>query len=197
MKIQIKKKKYICLVLSLMIIFLSACAITGGEPIVVNVGGVDIIPGQTTMQDVEDAGLAFTNMGNQIGASVFDQKISAFIDLSGMAEAMTNYTGVYLVKDGEVVASVSVYNASEKEIPYGECLISTVSVYVDHYEHEKASVDGISFEELSQEKFTEVFGKSDSKIMETIYWEKGKYKAFLGYTEDGELEKFGAQYNIY
>ena len=62
---------------------------------------------------------------------------------------------------------------------------------------EKAAIEGMSFNNISGEKFTEVFGKS-KKTPNYGYeysWERGKYSLDLKYQEDGSLDSVRSDYN--
>ncbi|MBD5546344.1 MAG: hypothetical protein HDQ97_02930 [Lachnospiraceae bacterium] len=172
----------------------SACSASGG-PYTVTIGGVDVKPGVTTLQELEDAGYGFAN-----GIGMFDRDENGILtdefiyptvyDLSSMAEANTIYIAIALVKDKKKVADVTVVNESAKSIPLSECIIESVEIDRDDYEADKVLIEGIEIEKVSEEAVTEVVGKAAKtpSYGDDCTWKRGAYSLGFKYNEDGTLK---------
>lgn len=177
--------------------------IGGGKAYAVTLGNAEVIPGKTTAQELADAGYDFSDFSG--ANSMWDDDGSLhtlypnIYDLSGEAEANTLYVSVILVKDQERVASLSLVNTKSKAAPLSECIISEISVAKSDYESDKATLLGLSFDRISEETLTEEAGKPKSTpgYNDDVTWEKGKYGMGLVFDENGEVESFSSDYNVF
>ena len=193
-------KKIMFVVLAVMIMCLGGCG-DSGEPYAVTFGELQIKPGVTTMQEVEDAGYGFNDLMG--GTVVSGEDGSAFtvytevFDLNSEAEANTVYTGLALIKDGRKIATVTIVNESAQNAPLKECIISAVTVSFKEYEVEKAAIEGVTFDNISEETLAEVLGKANKtpKYGYAYSWNRGEYSLDLKYQEDGSLESVRSDYN--
>lgn len=196
-------KKIMAVVLAAMIMCLSGCG-GSSEPYVITLGGLQIQPGVTTMQEAEDAGYGFNDiMGGTIvmgeGGSGASTVYTQVLDLNAEAEANTVYTGLVMIKDEKRAAVITIVNDSAKNAPLKECIISAVTVSIDDYEAEKAVVEGVAFDNISEETLAEVLGKAN-KTPSYGYeysWKRGKYSLDIKYQEDGSLESVRSDYNVF
>ena len=196
-------KKIMFVVLAVMIMCLGGCG-DSGEPYAVTFGELQIKPGVTTMQEAEDAGYGFNDlMGGTLvrgedGSGAFTV-YTQVLDLNAEAEANTVYTGLVMIKDGKRVAMIDIVNEGAQSAPLKECIISMVTVSFDDYEVETAAIEGVAFDNISEETFVEILGKAD-KTPNYGYeysWERGKYSLDLKYQEDGSLESVRSNCNVF
>ncbi len=177
--------------------------IGGGKAYVVTLGNVEVIPGQTTVQELADAGYDFSDLSG--ANSKWDDDGSLHMlypnvyDLTSEAEANTLYISIVLVKDQEQVASLSLVNMKSKGVPISECVISDISVAKSDYESDKATLMGLSFDQISEEALTEEAGKPKSTpdYSDDVTWGKGKYGMGLVFDENGAVESFSSDYNVH
>ena len=194
-------KKIMAVVLAAMIMCLSGCG-DSGEPYAVTFGELQIRPGVTTMQEAEDAGYGFNDlMGGTVvrgedGSGAFTV-YTQVLDLNAEAEANTVYTGLVMIKDGKRVAIITIVNESAQKAPLKECIISSATVSFDDYEVEKFAIEGMAFDDISEETLVEVLGKADKtpNYGFEYSWERGAYSLDLKYQEDGSLESVRSDYN--
>lgn len=175
---------------------LAGCGSGKGEPYAVTMGGVDVKPGQTTVQELADAGFEFTDLGGRSFTPVEDENgnkiylYESVYDLTSEAEAKTEYSMIIMVKDGEQAASVSLINESSESVPVSECIISYMTIDMGYKDADKVMVEGVSFDQLSIDKLTELFGKQSGKLNDsTTRWQRGDYSLNLEISEDGGPQK--------
>lgn len=191
-----KKAAYIalCILLGSM---LTGCGGGSNEPYVVTVDGTQIIPGTTTVQELENAGYEFSDVSGR--EWVVDEEGNsgmAYVyvyDLTSETEAMTVYPGLAVLKEGEKIASLSIVNDTQSEISISECKVVTVSVNNDDLEHEKASIEGVSFSDLSAEALTETLGKPSNDTESKTEWRRGDYTLQVDY-EGGQVKSIRSSY---
>lgn len=175
---------------------LAGCGSGKGEPYAVTMGGVEVKPGQTTVQELADAGYEFTDLGGRSLTPIEDENgnkiylYESVYDLTSEAEAKTEYSMIIMVKDGEQAASVSLINESSESIPVSECIISYMTIDMEYKDADKVTVEGVSFGQLSIDKLTELFGKQSGKLNDsTTRWQRGDYSLNLEVSEDGGPQK--------
>ncbi len=187
-------------VLTALMMCLSACGASGG-PYVVTIGGMEVKPGVTTLQEMEDAGYGFAKGIGMFARDENGLPTDEFIyptvfDLSSMAEAKTIYIAIALVKDEKKVADVTIVNNSTKSIPLSECIIESVKIYLDDYEADKVLIEGIEIEKVSEEAVTEVVGKAAKtpSYGDDCTWKRGAYSLGFQYNEDGTLKSVSSDH---
>lgn len=194
------------LVLGMVMLGLTACgsseaAAEPASPYAVKIGDKEVKPGETTVQELADAGYDFSDLsGREMSYDENGELTILFtqvFDLSSETEALTVYPSVTVVKDSQQAALISVCNESEENAPLSECIISSVTVYSNYWEADKAAFEGIAMESISDEALTEVIGEpkrvSDNKDKYT--WERGLYTLELKYREDGTIESVRSNFN--
>ncbi len=183
--------------------FLPDFTIGGGKAYVVTLGDVEVIPGKTTVQELADAGYDFSDLSGANNVWDDDGSLNTLYpnvyDLSSEAEANTLYVSIILVKDQKEVACLSLVNMESKVVPISECIISDISVSKNAYESDKATLIGLSFDQISEEALTEEAGKPESTpdYNDDVTWEKGKYSMGLAFDENGAVRSFSSDYNVH
>lgn len=175
---------------------LSGCA-GSGKPYAVVLNGVEILPGETTVQELSDLGFELSDFsGRQMvrdgeGGTTF--VYANVYDLTSEAEAMTVYPGIYLLKEGEKIASLSIANDTKSGISLLKCKIVTVTVDIDDYDYEKAEVEGVSFTSLSAKTLAEALSKPKTDTDSKTEWRRGDYTLTVEY-ENGEVSSLRSSY---
>ena len=189
--------KAVCIAWGILLMgMLAGCGSGKGEPYIVTMSGVEVKPGQTTVQELADAGYEFTDLGGRSLMPVEDENgnkiylYESVYDLTSEAEAKTEYSMIIMVKDGEQAASVSLINESSESVPVSECIISYMTIDIEYKDADKIMVEGISFDQLSIDKLVEVLGKQSGKLNDsTTRWQRGDYSLNLEISEDGGPKK--------
>lgn len=183
----------LCLLLSGL---LSGCA-GSGKPYVVALNGVEILPGETTVQELSDLGFELSDLsGRQMVRD--EEGNTTFVyanvyDLTSEAEAMTVYPGIDLLKEGEKIASLSIANDTKSNISLLKCKIVTVTVYADCYDCEKVEVEGVAFPSLSAETLAEALSKPKTDTDSKTEWRRGDYTLEVEY-KGGEVSSLRSSY---
>lgn len=191
-------RKAMMLMIGMTMMCLTGCG--SSEPYPVTLTSAEVIPGETTAQDLADAGYDFAYILG--GKTVVTEEGSATVfnmvyDLSSEIEGNTINIGNVLVKEGQKVAGVTIVNRNSQAKPLSECIISDITVDVDCAETENVMIEGVAFKELSVEKLTEILGKPDIAYDTGDYykWERGKYSIDISLNEDGSLDEVGSNHN--
>lgn len=176
---------------------LTGCGGGSNEPYAVTVDGTQLVPGTTTVQQIADWGYEMSDVTGR--EWVMDEDGNggfAYVyvyDLTSAAEAMTVYPGIALLKEGEKIASLSIVNDSQSEIPLSECKLVTVTVNDDDLDAEKVSIESVSFADLSAEALTETLGKPNTDTGSKTEWRRGDYTLQIDY-EDGQVSGIRSSY---
>lgn len=191
-------RKAACIAGNLLLVgMLTGCTIGGGEPYIMTVDGMQIIPGTTTVQELANAGYDLSDFTGKVWVTDEDGsqhwEYGYVYDLTADAEAMTVYPAIILVKDGEQIGTLSIVNDKQSEIPIAECKIEGVTVHDDDLGHETASVEGVAFADMSAETLTEALGKPDTDTDSKTEWERGDYSLTIEY-EDGQVIRVDSSY---
>lgn len=192
------KKCTACIALCVLLgSMLAGCTIGGGEPYVMTVDGTQITPGTTTVQELANAGYDLSDFTGKVLVTDEDGsqhwEYGYVYDLTADAEAMTVYPSIILVKDGVQIGMLSIVNDKQSEIPIAECKVVSVSVYDDDLNHETASVEGVSFDDMSADTLTEALGKPKTDTESKTEWERGDYSLVIEY-EDGHVSRIETDY---
>lgn len=195
-------RKAMMLMIGMTMMCLTGCGSTTlAEPYVMKIGDKEIKTGETTVQELSDAGYDLSDLSGR--ERVFGDDFSSewiytqVYDLTSETEARTVYPSITVVKDGQQVALISICNESKDNAPLSECRITSVIVYENYWEVEKVSFEGISFENISSDALTEILGepKKVSDNEDKYTWERGLYSLELEYQEDGTLESVRVNFN--
>lgn len=189
-------------VLAMIVMCVAGCGSSApADPYVIKIGDKEIRTGETTVQELADAGYDFSDLSGR--ERVYGDDFSSewvytqVYDLTSETEAKTVYPSITVVKDGQQAALITICNESKDNAPLSDCKITSVTVYEYCWEVEKVSVEEISFEDLSSDALTEIFGEpkkiSDNKDKYT--WERGLYTLELEYQDDGTVRSIGVNFN--
>lgn len=160
-----------------------------GEPYPVSLENITIVPGQTTVQELLEAGYELSDREySEVRKDTGMMYYTGVIDPSEEADAKTYYMMV-LVKDSRAHASITVYNWEEwSKKPLGECKVSLVEVRDFHEKSEQAAILDIPILEATKEAISERLGKEPEVLDSGTYrWEKGKYSLMFEVDENAVL----------
>lgn len=157
-----KARALLCLALTLLMLFLSACTPEGGENgqeemqgevlLPVSINGKEIKVGETTLQTLLDQGLDVSWVDEDY------QRIT--IDPTTELEANSYYTGGSIKVTDNMSFSISLATEDEA-VPLGQAVIARLEVNMaaenDTSVLEKISFDGVPVTELTQEKAAEKY----------------------------------------
>ena len=152
-----------------------------GEPYPIHVENITVIPGETTVEDILQAGYDLSD--SEHGEWMYDVGgfyYSEVIDSTAEADPHSYYNLV-LVKEGIDYARITIYNSEEwKSKPLPECRVSKIEVAAFYEESDQATVLGISLSEVTQEAISEQLG-AEPEISDSgrCVWKKGKYSLTL------------------
>ena len=168
-------------VLFIVYYFLEQNHVFSGEPYPIHVENITVIPGETTVQEILQAGydLSDSEHGewmNDVGGFYY----SEIIDPTAEADP-NSYYNLVLVKEGIDYALIKIYNSEEwksKSLP--ECRVSKIEVAAFYEEADQVTVLGISLSEVTKEAISEQLG-SEPEILDSgrCVWKKGKYSLTL------------------
>ena len=168
--------------------------IGGGKPYVIVMDGLEIIPGETTVQDLANAGYELTDMTGKVmlnergedGEIIY--RYRNVYDLTSEADARSMYSSLILVKDEEQAALISIINSETSAVPLTQCIISNITIYNDYIDADKVTVEGTSLPQLTEGMLTELYGKPDRNYDNSLTWDKGNYYLSLKIEEDGTVK---------
>lgn len=162
-----------------------------GEPYPVSLENITIVPGQTTVQELLEAGYELSDREySEVRKDTGMMYYTGVIDPSEEADAKTYYMMV-LVKEGRAHASITVYNWEEwSKKPLGDCKVSMVDLRDFHEKSEQAAILDIPILEATKEAISERLGKEPEVLESGRYrWEKGKYSLMFETDENATLGK--------
>lgn len=201
-----KNKKKPIVVLAVVLIILiglfyifTQTSIFSSDPYAVQLNGTTILPGETTVQELADAGYQLTD---------FTAYKKQAYDITDKADPKTNYTMIDLMKDGKVYANIEVMNQGSDKIPLSECIVSNVhftktSEYTDS---DKIVFNTAARNDVTVDKMTAISGKpaetkeyspTDEKYKGTEYiWSSGFYHMHVVVLKDGTVYQISSTYEL-
>lgn len=197
----------VCLLCLGALFIFSKSSIATGKPYAIEVDGILIKPGDT-VQELADSGFELSDYtARQYSAESGTSIYSQVYDLSAEVDANSYYTQIKLVKDGMAYADIEVLNESATSKPLAECKVSAVVISMDNsYENTtKVVLNGVSLEDITVDKMTEISGKpyetseyksySDESPSGTEYiWKKHAYSMNIIIDNEGALYKISTNY---
>lgn len=168
-----------------------------GTPTEVTLGDLTIIPGETTVGELIDAGYEFSDFEH--AEWVQDRENAGYvytevIDTTAEVEARTYYDLV-LLKEGEDCAEISIVNENSAAKVLPECKVRSITVDGFRESAADTTIKGIAFGQISETALEEAMGKAPEKVSEDYYvWEKGNYKLQLRLTEEGAVDSVTSFY---
>lgn len=171
--------------------------ILSGEPYPISVENITVIPGETTVQELVQAGYGLANpesrewvMENYTGYFYNSEEI----DLTAEVEA-NSYYYVYLVKDGRSYAYLTIYNSGRSK-PVTECKISSLTVGDYDLNSDQAMILDIPFPEATEEAISQRLGIEPEVSEFRTLWKKGKYSVIYKPSEEGDVKTITSEYEL-
>lgn len=170
-----------------------------GEPYPIKVENMSIIPGETTVGELMDAGYDLSDyehsewvMENYTGYNYYFE----VIDMTAKVGVKTHYQ-MEMVKDGLAYATIYIYNESLQEITVAECKVHSVEVHRLCEGVDQAGLMDISFSEVSPESLTLSVGAEPKDNGKGRYvWKNGSYSMIYELNEDGITESIKSEFDI-
>lgn len=189
----------LCTIALLGLYLISTSPLIAGKPYELETSGYTIQPGKTTVAELTEAGFSFSD---------YSSNYKEIYDVNTMAASKTKYQLVSLLKEGKLLADVTIINESSTSKPLLNCLISEVTLNLEkpYDDMDKVYLKGISLTDLTPDKLSEVMGKNstaadyksylDTSPTGTSYiWSKGKYALEIVISTDGNLMSIKSNYN--
>ena len=145
-----------------------------GQPHMVLVDGVTIVPGETTMEELNKEGYELSDwdhseMVKENGKMRHIYRGIGFVDTDRTAYILQYGAG----KRGLGYATVEFVNESSSSVPITACKIRAVTVADYHEASQNAQLEGILFDELTVDALSAASGLETEELNETYYtWEK-------------------------
>lgn len=159
-----------------------------GTPHTMQIAGMAIEPGKTTVQELADHGF-------ELSDSIVPTRGMAPRSLTTVpTKSYVNF--ISLLKDGKDYATISIVNEDIGSKPIMECLVR--EIYVNEYDedYQNAVVDGVKLSDLTVQLLTEKNGEpnesypvDDGAAVQT-QWEDAHYSIEIVAKNDGTVKKF-------
>lgn len=162
------------------------------DMVVVNVAGIDIVPGETKISDFLDAGFELSQ--NQAGD---------ILDETQNMEKDTYVPLILLTKDRNYYGTVSLGNDTGKDAPLSKAIILSVSVYGSDTNAENAAADNIAMKDLTEEALTDKYGPAQTREEAeyiggtNLEWENKGYYFSANIGDDGKVHMLHSSYGHY
>lgn len=189
------KKVRTCLGIVAAVIFFSVVYVINHNPnapkdmVAVNVQGVEIVPGETKVQEILESGL-----------QIADQQVFNIIDPEVEAEANSYYTLIQLVKDKKKYGTITIANDSNTPQVVSKCTVLNIAVYDTDEGAEEVTVDGAAMNALTYDGLVSKYGEpAESEPGEYIggtevKWENKGYYFSVNVGDDGKLQHVQSSY---
>lgn len=167
------------------------------EPFPIRVGEVTVMPGETTVGALSDAGYELAVFDSRAwsteeGKLCYQEVVE---DLTAEAKPRDYYL-MALLKDGEDCAVLQIYNWSGGAAPVKEWTIGRVEIASYHEGAEQAALIGIPFSELTQEGVTQSADKEpESSEQNKCVWRNGAYYMSIEFGDDAAVERIQSEYD--
>lgn len=178
--------------------FLDHYHVFSGEPYPLRMGNVTVIPGETKVQELLQAGYELSDREHgEFMSDMGGYYYSEVIDTTAEADSHSYYP-LILVKDGIAYAQVTVYNANDwgkKSLP--ECVISKLEVAAFHENSDQTSFQDIPLPEMTKEAISAKVG-TEPEIWESgaCVWKKGKYSLRLDADDSASGRMIISEYEL-
>lgn len=157
------------------------------DMVVMNVGGIEIIPGKTAVSEFLDAGY---------GLALYYAENT--LDENEILEKESYVSMVALTKDGKSYASISVGNDTGKDAPLSQGIILSVAVTDIEESASAVTADRVAMKDLTEEKLFEMYGEPDTREADTNYggtkleWENKGYYFTVNISDDGKVARISS-----
>lgn len=177
------------------VIFFSVVYVINHNPnapkdmVAVNVQGVEIVPGETKVQEILESGF-----------EIADQQVFNVIDPEAEAEANSYYTLVQLVKDEKRYGTITIANDSNTPQAVSKCTVLKITVYDTDEGAGEVMVDGAAMSELTYDELVSQYGEPiGSEAGEYIggtevEWENKGYYFRINVGDEGKLQYVQSAY---
>lgn len=162
------------------------------DMVVINVGGIDILPGETKITEFLEAGF---DLGLNQPKNILDE--------SEKMEKNSYIPLIVLSKGGKSYGTMSLGNATGKEAPLSDSIILKFSVYTSDENSAEVTADGIAMKELTKESLIEAYGEADDSEENTYIggtdfdWENKGYYFSVNIGEDGKVHSLSSSQKHY
>lgn len=163
-----------------------------GTPHTMQIAGMAIEPGKTTVQELADYGFELSDSMAKATGRVYSPLTTV---------ATKSYISfLSLMMDGEDYATISIVNEDIGSKPIMECIVR--EIYVNEYDvdYQNAVVDGVKLSELTVQHLTQANGEpnesypvDDGAAVQT-QWEDAHYSIEIVAKNDGTVKKFQIKY---
>lgn len=162
-----------------------------GTPYIIQMAGITIEPGKTTVQELADSGF-------EIADGILKQKVE-YYDISSPVIGKSYTELLALMKGGERYATIVVVNEDSRKQPLAQCTVREIAIDVYDEAAETTILDGVKFSELTADLFTASRGKpydnytGGSETTITV-WEDAHYSLQLETATDGTTHRIQVRY---
>jgi len=168
------------------------------EPYPIRVGDVTVIPGETTVEALSNAGYELSDYDNEKwnteeGGFYYPETVDVTVD----ADPNTHYMMV-LLKEGHVCASLQIYNWTGGAIPVKDWTIGMVQISSYQEGAQQAALVNIPFSELTQERVTQsIEARPTSTDNGICVWKNGAYWMSIEFEDDTTVMSIRSEYGPY
>lgn len=167
------------------------------EPFPIRVCEVTVMPGETTVEALSDAGYELAVYDSRAwsteeGKFCYQDVVE---DMTADA-APRDYGWMALLKDGEDCAVLQIYNWSGGPAPVKDWTIGMVEIASYHEGAEQAALIGIPFSDLTREGVTQSAEKKpESSEQNKCVWRNGAYYMSIEFGDDAAVERIRSEYD--
>lgn len=168
------------------------------EPYPIRVGSVTVIPGETTVEALSDAGYELAEYNNKAwNTEEGGFYYAEIVDVTAAAKPNAYYM-MTLLKEGEECAVLQIYNWTREAAPVKNWTIGMLEVSYYDEEAEQAALVNIPFAELTKERVSQsVETKPDSEGNGKYTWRNGAYVMSVEFADDMTVERIRSEYDAY
>lgn len=162
------------------------------DMVVINIGGIDILSGETKIADFLDAGF-------ELGLNYAEN----IIDVTQTMEKDSYVPQIVLTKDQKPYGYLSLGNDTGKEAPISESIILSVSIYDSDENAAAATADETAMKDITEEGLIEAYGEPDSREEDTeqggttLKWENKGYYFSVNIAENGTVHNLSCSQGHY
>lgn len=162
------------------------------DMVVINVGGIDIIPGETKIADFLEAGF-------ELGLNYKEN----IIDETQPMEKDSYVPLIVLTKDQKSYGTIAIGNDSGKEAPISKGIILSIAVYDSNENADNVTADQVAIKNMTEEGLIEAYGEPDSREEDTdmggskLEWENKGYYFTVNIGEDQKIQRIDCSQGHY
>lgn len=161
-----------------------------GLPFLVTVEGTQLVPGQTTVQELLDAG--FVVGDSELSAGL--ERVFTEFDTTKKLDKQSYISNVYLNKAGETAARVELANFSPNGgKPLAECVVTKVNVAPRDAEKFKIVIGETPFSDFTPDTIATIYPQAEAGTDATVVVDKNYQLRFE--MENGEIGYISSVYD--